>query len=81
MDLKLYLNKFLKVDNIEQYSMKFLLALKESYDRFLEKGEGKDPDFPLMTFGDKANSSGGIFKADNNRYSVENSIGGVEDNK
>lgn len=74
MDLKLYLNKFLKVDNIEQYSMKSLLALKDSYNKFLEKSEGKDPDFPLMTFSDKANSSGGIFKAENNRYVVENSM-------
>ena len=37
---------------------------KDSYNKFLEKSEGKDPDFPLMTFSDKANSSGGIFKAE-----------------
>lgn len=81
MDLKLYLNKFLKVDNIEQYTMKSILALKDSYDKFLTKSEGKDPDFPLMTFGDKADSGGGIYKGENNKYHIiENGKLNEEDN-
>lgn len=50
MDLKFYLNKFAKVDNIENYTYRNLLMLKDTYEKFLEKSEGKDPDFPLLDF-------------------------------
>lgn len=53
MDLKFYLNKFVKVDNIEGYTMKSLKALRERYESYLEKTEGFDPDFPMTTFGGK----------------------------
>lgn len=53
MDLKFYLNKFLKVDNIENYTIKTLIKLRECYENFLEKSKGSDPDFPLINFGDK----------------------------
>ena len=56
MDLKFYLNKFLKVDNIEQYTMKYLNQLKKCYDEFLEKSQGQDPDFPMINFGDSSNT-------------------------
>ncbi len=50
MDLKFYLNKFLKVDNIEGYTIGALEELKKSYDRFIEKA-GFDPDFPMLSLG------------------------------
>lgn len=53
MDLKFYLNKFLKVDNIENYTLKTLIKLRERYEEFLDKSEGSDPDFPLVDFGKK----------------------------
>lgn len=53
MGLKLYLNKFLKVDNIEQYTFPELIALTKEYERMVEESEGIDPDFPSFTFGDK----------------------------
>ena len=34
MQLKFYLNKFLKVDNIEQYTLEALKKLEEIYDEF-----------------------------------------------
>lgn len=66
MDLKFYLNKFLKVDNIEQYTMRYLLQLKKCYDDFIEKSQGQDPDFPMINFGDSSNT----FKASNNYHQV-----------
>lgn len=53
MDLKFYLNKFLKVDNIEGYTLKSLMELKKVYEDFKEKTEGLDPDFPGISFGEK----------------------------
>ena len=53
MGLKLYLNKFLKVDNIEGYSYPELITLKKEYEKFLEESEGSDPDFPMIHFGNK----------------------------
>ena len=55
MDLKFYLNKFLKVDNIEHYTLNSLYKLKKVYDDFLDKSEGVDPDFPGMILGDHGN--------------------------
>lgn len=51
MDLKFYLNKFAKVDNIENYTLKALKALQKVYTDYLEKTDGTDPDFPMMTLG------------------------------
>ena len=59
MELKFYLNKFLKVDNIEEYSLTQLLALKDAYSKFIEKSEGFDPDFPMTSFGAKGKKIGG----------------------
>lgn len=56
MELKFYLNKFLKVDNIEGYTLGTLEELRKSYDRFLEKS-GFDPDFPMLALGSGASSS------------------------
>ena len=56
MSLKLYLNKYLKVDNIEYYSLPCLQILQKEYDKLLKKTEGIDPDFPQLTFGDGKNS-------------------------
>jgi hypothetical protein len=53
MGLKLYLNKFLKVDNIEYYTFSELMALKKEYEQIMEETEGVDPDFPMFTFGGK----------------------------
>ena len=50
MQLKFYLNKFLKVDNIEQYTLGALKKLEETYDEFKEKTDGTDPDFPGISF-------------------------------
>jgi hypothetical protein len=53
MDLKFYLNKFIKVDNIENYTLKALKEIQKCYEDYLEKTEGSDPDFPMVTFGGK----------------------------
>lgn len=45
MSLKFYLNKILKCDNIENYSLRSLEELKKCYDEFIKK-TGSDPDFP-----------------------------------
>ena len=52
MDLKFYLNKILKIDNIENYTLKSLEKIKDAYTNLLEKTEGKDPDYPGYIFGD-----------------------------
>jgi hypothetical protein len=57
MQLKLYLNKFLKVDGIEHYSLSALLELRKAYDKFLELSGGTDPDFPMISLGDEKNST------------------------
>lgn len=54
MELKFYLNKFLKVDNIEYYTLDTLIKLRKTYDVFLEGSEGIDPDFPGMSMGDQS---------------------------
>ena len=54
MDLKFYLNKFVKIDGIEGYTLKALRELQKRYEDYLEKTEGSDPDFPMMTFGGKS---------------------------
>lgn len=62
MDLKFYLNKFLKIDNIEGYTLNSLNELKKCYDKFLKNSEGTDPDFPTLNFGGK----GDTYTAKNN---------------
>jgi hypothetical protein len=54
MDLKFYLNKFVKIDNIEGYTLSSLKTLEENYSAFMEKTEGLDPDFPNIDFGGKS---------------------------
>lgn len=73
MDLKFYLNKFLKADNIEYYTLDSLYKLKQSYDQFIEKTNGSDPDFPLINF----NTKGKKIKGTN----VYNLLGDDEDFK
>ena len=51
MDLKFYLNKIVKVDNVEGYTLKALLELKARYEKFIDKTSGFDPDFPTLDFG------------------------------
>ena len=53
MQLKFYLNKFLKADGIENYTLETLLKLKEAYSDFIEDSDGGDPDFPLVNFNTK----------------------------
>lgn len=53
MHLKLYLNKYLKADNIELYSLNYLIDLKNEYDKFLDLTGGYDPDFPNINIGDR----------------------------
>lgn len=50
MQLKFYLNKFLKVDNIENYTLGAIKKLEDYYDEFKEKSDGIDPDFPGISF-------------------------------
>ena len=40
MQLKFYLNKFLKVDNIENYTLGAIKKLEDYYDEFKEKSDG-----------------------------------------
>ena len=51
MDLKFFLNKFAKVDNIENYTLKYLFELRKLYENYLESTDGQDPDFPMISFG------------------------------
>lgn len=53
MHLKLYLNKYLKVDNIELYSLSYLIDLRKEYENFLDLTGGYDPDFPNINIGDR----------------------------
>lgn len=51
MGLKFYLNKYVKVDNIENYTLGALKILQGEYTKFLEESGGVDPDFPMFNFG------------------------------
>jgi len=53
MHLKLYLNKYLKADNIEFYSLSYLIDLRKEYENFLDLTGGYDPDFPNINIGDR----------------------------
>lgn len=80
MDLKFYLNKFLKVDNIEQYTLGALLSLRDVYDRFIENSGGVDPDFPMVDFGSKGKKINGVNKAKLDADSGETSNNQFPDN-
>ena len=54
MALKFYLNKYVKVDNIENYTLGTLKILQGEYTKFLEESDGVDPDFPMFSFGGKS---------------------------
>ena len=75
MELKFYLNKFLKVDNIENYSLDSLYALKKVYDQFTDKTEGFDPDFPMMSVGGKEGKGQTLATGKNNIYKVAEDMG------
>lgn len=70
MELKFYLNKFLKVDNIEHYGLGALFKLRDTQDKFIETSKGTDPDFPLIDFGDKGQTIQGV-----NKVQAENKQG------
>lgn len=59
MALKFYLNKFAKVDNIENYTLSTVKALQTEYTSFLENCDGVDPDFPMFDFGGKGKKVNG----------------------
>lgn len=65
MDLKFYLNKFAKVDNIEEYTLSTVRQLESIYSDYLENTEGKDPDFPMMTLGGHGEGGGKKVKGRN----------------
>ncbi len=75
MELKFYLNKFLKVDNIENYTLHTLEELRRVYERFTDKTEGFDPDFPMMSVGGKDGKGQTIAKGQNNIYQVAENMG------
>lgn len=76
MELKFYLNKFLKVDNIEHYGLGALFKLRDTYDKFIETSKGTDPDFPLIDFGDKGQTIQGV-----NKVQAENKQGEGDDSE
>ena len=80
MELKFYLNKFLKVDNIEGYTLHALQELKKVYDKFTDKTEGFDPDFPMMSIGDKKNKGKTIATGKNNLHQVNKKGVGEDEN-
>ena len=51
MALKFYLNKYVKADNIENYTLGTLKTLQNEYLKFLEESDGVDPDYPTFNFG------------------------------
>lgn len=60
MALKFFLNKFVKADNIEYYTISQLNALRDTYQKYLDETKGFDPDFPMSNFGgDKGEKIGG----------------------
>ena len=81
MELKFYLNKFLKVDGIENYSLGALEELRKVYDRFTDKTEGYDPDFPMMSVGGKEKKGKTIAVGKNNIYQNTKEGESIEDAK
>lgn len=85
MDLKFYLNKILKVDNIENYTLKTLISLRTRYEEFLDKTEGVDPDFPMISYNSKGTKIRGKNLAANleeeEKEEDNNSIGNLRKKK
>ena len=73
MQLKFYLNKFLKADGIENYTIGTLTELRKCYEEFLKKSDGSDPDFPMMSFGDKGETYTSSNNSVRNKLEVEKS--------
>ena len=71
MDLKFYLNKIVKIDNIEHYSLSSLKQIKKLYDQFLETTGGFDPDYPMIDFSGGKGKSTQTMRAGNNKYQIE----------
>lgn len=58
-----------KCDNIEQYSLRTLFELKNTYDTFI-KNAGCDPDFPNLPMGDSNDNSISLSKENNKLSSL-----------
>lgn len=56
MEQKFYLNKIIKLTNIEYYTLSSLKQLRKCYDQFIEDTNGTDPDFPTLNFGGNGKS-------------------------
>ena len=83
MDLKFYLNKFLKVDNIEGYTLVALDELRKAYDKFIDKS-GFDPDFPMLSLGNGEKKAGGetiTVGKDRNIYNYQKEGESIDDTK
>lgn len=83
MELKFYLNKFLKVDNIEGYTLATLDELRKAYDKFIDKS-GFDPDFPMLSLGNGGDGKKGeTIKVgkDNNIYNLQKEGETIEETK
>lgn len=65
MDLKFYLNKFVRLEGVENYTINTLMEAKKCYEKFIEKTNGFDPDFPETDFsgGKKGKKIGGVNKS------------------
>ncbi len=81
MELKFYLNKILKADNIENYTLETIHALMKTYDNFLEKSEGMDPDFPMINFGGEGGKGKKIVSGKNNIYNQQREGESIEETK
>lgn len=66
MKIKFNLNKYCKLDNIENYSMDTIRTMQEVYEEYLKDTDGVDIDFPGFTFNKSKDSvskkSGEIYK-------------------
>lgn len=54
MKIKFNLNKFAKLDNIDNYPLGLVYELNEIYDDYLRDSKGVDVDFPDFEFGNNA---------------------------
>lgn len=84
MDLKFFLNKFAKIDNIEHYTYRSVLKMREIYNNYLDNSEGFDPDFPLLNFrgGDKGkrlNLGTNIFSQFGDEENIPDNFNGLAD--
>lgn len=49
------------------YTLESLYELKNCYEKLIEKSGGRDPDFPMLNFGDSENT----YKASNNVTKID----------